>query len=108
MKKIFILFAAVLCSLTLSAKKPVNTQWTPEQAREWWSHTEWPVGCCYVPTYAINQFEMWQEDTFNPEILDKEMALCEDLGFNMVSCRSWCRYRRGPWQARCGRSPAGR
>jgi len=70
MKKIFILFAAVLCSLTLSAKKPVYTQWTPEQAREWWSHTEWPVGCCYVPTYAINQFEMWQEDTFNPEILE--------------------------------------
>ena len=67
MKKILVLLtAAVLCSLTLSAKKPVNTQWTPEQARAWWAETEWPVGCCYVPTYAINQFEMWQEDTFNP------------------------------------------
>ncbi len=85
MKKILVLLtAAVLCSLTLSAKKPVNTQWTPEQASAWWAETEWPVGCCYVPTYAINQFEMWQEDTFNPEILDREMALCEELGFNMV------------------------
>ena len=84
MKKSIIILIAALCSVTLSAKKPLKTQWTPEQAREWWTKTEWPVGCCYVPTYAINQFEMWQEETFNPEILDKEMALCEELGFNMV------------------------
>ena len=60
MRKIFILLVAVFFSLTVSAKKPVCTQWTPEQAREWWDQTEWPVGCCYVPTYAVNQFEMWQ------------------------------------------------
>ena len=42
------------------------------------------MGCYYVPSYAVNQFEMWQEDTFNPEILEKEMALCESLGFNVV------------------------
>ena len=44
---------AAFCTITLSAKKPVNTQWTPEQARQWWAETEWPVGCCYVPTYAV-------------------------------------------------------
>lgn len=75
---------AALCSIAMSAKKPVNTQWTAEQAREWWDEQEWPVGCCYVPTYAVNQFEMWQEETFNPEVLDKEMGLCEELGFNVV------------------------
>ena len=84
LRKTAFFIAVILCCFTLSAKKPVNTQWTPEQARAWWAETEWPVGCCYVPTYAINQFEMWQEDTFNPEILEKEMALCEELGFNMV------------------------
>lgn len=81
MRKIILLTLILAYSFTVGAK---NTQWTPEQAREWWSKTEWPVGCCYVPTYAINQFEMWQEDTFNPEVLDKEMALCESLGFNIV------------------------
>ena len=75
MRKTFILLLAALCCFTLSAQVTVKTQWTPEQARDWWANTEWPVGCCYVPTYAINQFEMWQEETFNPEILDKEMAL---------------------------------
>lgn len=84
MKKYALIFMAVVSSLTLMAKKPVKAQWTAEQARQWWSETEWPVGCCYVPTYAINQFEMWQEDTFNPDVLDKEMALCESLGFNIV------------------------
>lgn len=84
MKKFILGVMAAICSASLSANEPVRTQWTAEQAREWWAGQEWPVGCCYVPTYAVNQFEMWQEETFNPEILDKEMGLCEELGFNLV------------------------
>ena len=90
MKKFILGVMAAICSASLSANEPVRTQWTAEQAREWWAGQEWPVGCCYVPTYAVNQFEMWQEETFNPEILDKEMGLCEELGFNLVRVSMRC------------------
>lgn len=59
-------------------------RWTEEKANEWWASQEWPVGCCFMPSYAINQFEMWQESTYNPEVIDREFGLCEDLGFNLV------------------------
>lgn len=94
MKKILMLVAiAGLCLSAEAAKKkkaapepvqPVCTQWTPEQARAWWADKEWPVGCCFVPSYAVNQFEMWQDETFNLPVLDKEFGLCEELGFNLV------------------------
>ena len=75
-----IALAAALVSCTNASEG----RWSVEKAQEWWDATEWPVGCCYVPTYAINQLEMWQEDTFAPEVLDREFALCEDLGYNVV------------------------
>lgn len=78
---IFVILGLVLTSVGANSS---NTQWTAEQAREWYSHQEWPVGCCYVPSYAINQFEMWQDETYNPTVIDKEMQLCQDLGFNTV------------------------
>ena len=59
-------------------------QWSVEKAQTWWDGQEWPVGCCFVPSYAINQFEMWQPETFNLPVLDKEFGLCEELGFNLV------------------------
>ncbi len=94
MKKILIVLALFSLCLNVDAAKKkktdpvpaksVCTQWTPEQAREWWADKEWPVGCCFVPSYAVNQFEMWQDETFNIPVLDKEFGICEELGFNLV------------------------
>lgn len=67
-----------------TAAAPLERQWSAEKARAWWAEQEWPVGCCFVPSYAINQFEMWQDETFNLPVLDKEFGLCEELGFNLV------------------------
>lgn len=82
MKKHLLIWALIVVLSQVAFAQ--NGQWSASQARSWWDKTEWPVGCCYVPTYAINQLEMWQEDTFNPEVLDREFALCQDLGFNLV------------------------
>ena len=78
------LLSALAVTVLFSCCERRSGQWTTEQARQWWENTEWPVGCCYVPTYAVNQLEMWQEDSFNPEVLDRELSLCESLGFNTV------------------------
>nr|WP_262910772.1 glycoside hydrolase family 5 protein [Wocania arenilitoris] len=75
-------------------KKEITDRWTVERITEWYNHQPWIVGCNYVPANAINQLEMWQEETFSPELIDKELAWAEDLGFN--SLRVFLHYL--PWK----------
>lgn len=46
--------------------------------------TNWLVGCNFIPSNAINQLEMWQERTFSPFQIDKELSWASDLGFNTI------------------------
>lgn len=78
---------ATVCMLVLLAscrEQKIERVWTPEQAKEWYASVKWPVGCNYVPSYAINQYEFWQEETFDPEVIDREMGLAESIGFNTL------------------------
>ena len=73
----------ILAGIVLSAcasEKTQKGQWSVEQANQWYSQQEWPVGCNYVPSYSINQYEFWQQETFNPEVLDRELGLAEGEG----------------------------
>ncbi len=44
----------------------------------------WLVGCNYIPRTAINQLEMWQPETFDPETIKEELGWAESLGFNSL------------------------
>ncbi|HRW29490.1 MAG TPA: cellulase family glycosylhydrolase, partial [Emcibacteraceae bacterium] len=44
----------------------------------------WSAGFNYAPSYAINQLEMWQEDSFDDKIIDRELGYAKDIGFNMA------------------------
>ena len=59
-------------------------QWSLERANDWAAQAGWPVGCNYNPANAVNQLEMWQADTFSPEVIDSELALAESIGFNVI------------------------
>lgn len=59
-------------------------RWTAEKARSWWDTTGWLSGCNFQPSSAVNQLEMWQEETFDPETMDRELQWAEDLGFNIM------------------------
>jgi hypothetical protein len=59
-------------------------RWTSEQANAWFRNQPWLVGCNYMPSTAINQLEMFQADTFDPEVIDREFGLAQSLGFNSV------------------------
>ncbi|HVK97252.1 MAG TPA: cellulase family glycosylhydrolase [Flavisolibacter sp.] len=59
-------------------------RWPEAKASEWMEKNGWIVGANFVPSNAINQLEMWQEDTFSPELIDKELGWAADLGFNTV------------------------
>ena len=58
--------------------------WSKERAWEWYNARPWINGCNYLPSYAGNSTEFWQDDTFNPALIDKELTLAQSLGYNSV------------------------
>ncbi len=59
-------------------------RWTPEAASSWYNQFPWLAGCDYIPATAINQIEMWSEDSFDPKTIDRELTWAEELGFNTM------------------------
>lgn len=80
-------FLLLLFATTVNAKtvgEEQNQQWSVAQAATWYHELPWPVGFNYAPRYAINQLEMWQQETFDPIIIDQELGWAAEIGFNMV------------------------
>ena len=59
-------------------------RWPVEKAQAWYAQQPWLVGCDFIPSTAINQLEMWQADTFDPDTIDKELGWAEGIGLNVV------------------------
>lgn len=60
------------------------TRWSRDQAFHWYQQQPWLVGCNFIPSTAINQLEMFQAETFDPETIDRELSWAEQLGYNTV------------------------
>src|SRR5437660_7749349 len=72
--------AAGLCA-TAVAQTP---RWPEQKANALYAQQAWLVGSTYTPKSAIEQLEMWQDATFNPEEIDKELSWAESLGMNTM------------------------
>jgi hypothetical protein len=59
-------------------------RWSKERANRWYNGLPWLVGCNFIPSTAINQLEMWQEATFDPQTIARELGWAADIGFNTV------------------------
>jgi len=59
-------------------------RWSSEQAWEWYQEKPWIIGCNFTPSTAINQLEMWQKETYDPETIRRELGWANELGFNTV------------------------
>ncbi len=74
-----------LLQLSPVASSPIVAgRWSPERANEWYKAQSWLVGCNFYPSTAINQLEMWQEDTFDPETINRELGWAASIGMNSV------------------------
>lgn len=64
----------------------VNTSkvWSAEKANAWYNEHNWITGANFIPSSAINQLEMWQEGTFDPQTIDRELGYAEGIGFNTM------------------------
>jgi len=59
-------------------------RWPRARAWAWYDGQAWPCGFNYVPANAISYTEMWMPYAFDPKLIDEELALAEDIGFNAL------------------------
>lgn len=79
--KVFAVVAlCLLCAQSLSARP----RWTESEASAWYSKQPWPLGSNFIPASAINELEMWQGDTFDPQEIDKELGWAQGAGMNTM------------------------
>jgi len=82
-KKALTILVIVYAISSISSADPVG-MWSEKKAWQWYNNQPWLVGCNYIPATAVNQLEMWQEQTFDPETIDKELKWASEIGFNIV------------------------
>ena len=61
-----------------------DARWTQQRAGAWYSQQPWLVGANYIPSTAINQLEMWQAESFDPQRIDIELGWAEGIGMNTM------------------------
>ena len=52
-----------------------DMRWTEQKIHNWYQERGWLLGCNYAPSTAVNQLEMWEEETFDPATIDRELGL---------------------------------
>lgn len=80
---LLLLTAAVLAGSVVRAGTGTQ-RWSQSQAAAWYARQPWLIGANYVPASAINQLEMWQSETFDPERIDQELGWAQALGMNTM------------------------
>ena len=63
---------------------PVVGRWTEDRINAWYGAQPWLVGCNYYPASAINQIEMWQASTWDPQRIDLELSWASSIGMNTL------------------------
>jgi hypothetical protein len=87
LKYSFMTVLALACCSTAwcsSGASPQTIRWSEQKSNAWYAQQPWLVGSNYIPKSAINQLEMWQEPTFDPAEIDKELTWAEAMGMNTM------------------------
>jgi hypothetical protein len=71
-------------SLNVSAQITPQKIWTATKANEWYAAQGWMVGANFLPSTAINQLEMWQEESFDTATISRELGLAAGIGMNVM------------------------
>jgi hypothetical protein len=81
---IFLSSALVFLGLYSGTAFSQTARWSEERANQWYAQQPWLLGSNYIPQSAINELEMWQEATFDPAEIDKELGWAEVMGMNTM------------------------
>ena len=85
MKRIFLSYVFIIGFVTLTctaiAQRPV---WNKEKANAWYAKLPWMAWADFLPSTAINQLEMWQEESFDTATINRELGYAEGIGMNLM------------------------
>jgi cellulase (glycosyl hydrolase family 5) len=84
LERVFMTAALIAVGLCAGPARAQTARWPEQKANAWYAQQPWLVGSNYVPKSAINQLEMWQEATFDPVEIDRELAWAEAMGMNTM------------------------
>lgn len=59
-----------------------HCRWTEQQAQNWYKRYSWGAGVNYIPAYADNEIEMWEN--LDLDIIAKELTWAKDIGFSKL------------------------
>ena len=82
-RPIILVWLSLLLFISVEAQTATNV-WSAEKANAWYAKYSWRNGADFIPSTAINQLEMWQADTFDPQTIDRELGWAEAIGFNTM------------------------
>lgn len=88
--RLSLVLAVWASSVTLPAQASAQTarataeRWTAERADRWYAAQPWIVGANFLPSTAINQLEMFQAETWDPQTINRELGLARATGMNTV------------------------
>lgn len=82
-RKTSFIFIIIFLLCHIAAAAPVE-KWSAQKANQWYQKQPWLVGSNYVPASAINELEMWQPESFDPQRIDQELGWAEGLGMNTM------------------------
>ena len=71
-------------SLAFAGPEAPVERWSEQATKDWYAKQPWLVGANYIPASAINELEMWQADSFDPQRIDTELGWAESIGFNTM------------------------
>jgi hypothetical protein len=83
-KNLLIVASIFLLSCFSHAQTTKAGVWSAKKAIAWYAQHKWVNGANFTPSTAINQLEMWQADTFDPQTIDSELGYAEGIGFNTM------------------------
>ncbi len=84
MTRLFFLLFLFASTFSLAQKSPETSRWSADKANAWYTKEPFLVGSNYAPANAINELEMFQADSFDPQTIDKELSMAESIGMNTM------------------------
>ena|ERR1700754_850855 len=82
--KVLAIAAFMALGTQVHAQQKTAGVWPAQKAKAWYAQHQWLVGSDFIPSTAINQLEMWQADTFDPNTIDKELGYAQGIGMNVM------------------------
>lgn len=73
---------AALTRLPGASAEPAR--WTLDRVNNWYKAQGWIVGANYITSTAGNQIEMFQQGTYDPQLIDRELNAARLIGLNSV------------------------